>query len=137
MIGAGISSGVSSQAKPNIIPGLPPPAVLETPGAPSRKPLADIGGLAVDHIEDRHGLKIQAVGRIGITHVPDHVPDGLLYIHKGVGGNFAPHQNHGGGSEGFAGHPALGVLLKARVQNGVGNLIAEFIKGGLLPPIRR
>jgi hypothetical protein len=50
-----------------------------------------------------------------------------LEIDVGFGGDFSGDDNEAGGGKGFAGHAAGGVFGEAGVEDGVGNLVRDFI----------
>ena len=48
-------------------------------------------------------------------------------VHVAVGGDLAHDVDQAGGGAGLAGHAAVGILLEDRVQNRVGDLVADLI----------
>ena len=60
-IGSGISSGVSSQAKPNIIPWSPAPSLRSGPRPRPVDALGDVGRLLLDRHDRAAGLVVEAV----------------------------------------------------------------------------
>ena len=97
----------------------------------------DVAGLFVDGGQHRAGVAVEAVFGPVVADVNDHVPDDFGDVHIAAGGNFAHDHDHTGGGAGLAGHPAHGVLLQDRVQNRVGNLVADFVGMSFRDGLRR
>ncbi|URD93002.1 hypothetical protein MUK42_28113 [Musa troglodytarum] len=94
--------------------------------------LGDVRGLLLDVDEHLAAVGIQ-------TDVVGHEPDGaagvaddLLVVDVGLGGDLPEHHDHVGLGAGLAGDLAVGILLQASIENGVGDLIAEFIRVSLV-----
>ena len=91
-------------------------------------PLGDVGRLLVEG--DQHGgtAGIEAAGPGAAVADPlDHTPHQAVEIHPGVGGDLAGYQTEASVHDGFAGHPARGILGEHRVQNGVAHLVADLV----------
>ena len=89
---------------------------------------SDIGGLLVDGRHHAAGIRIKAEFPAGVTDFTDRITDDFLDIHIGGGGDLAHHHHQAGRRTGFAGYPAHGILFDQFIQDGVGNLIAHFIR---------
>ena len=61
-------------------------------------------------------------GGVVISDVLDGVPDDLLVVDLGVGGDLAADHDHARLGHRLAGHLAVGVLLQVGVQHGVRHL---------------
>ena len=51
----------------------------------------------------------------------------LLEIDVGLGGDFAGNDHQAGGGQRLGGDAAVGILLQAGVQNGVGDLVGNLV----------
>ena len=87
----------------------------------------DVGGLLINGGDDATGIAVKAVFAPVIADVPDHFPGDLGDVHVAVGGDLAHDVDQSGADRGLAGHPAIGILLQDRVQNSVGDLVADFV----------
>ena len=118
-MGVGISSGVSSVAKPNIMPWSPAPPV-STPCAMSGDCELMVG-------DDAAGVAVEALERVVVADFADGVADELLHVDVGLGGDFAGNDDEAGAGEGLAGDAAVGVFREAGVEDGVGNLVGDLV----------
>ena len=132
-IGSGISSGVSRQAKPNIIPWSPAPssnaearvvAHLERRVDAQR----DVGRLLLDRDERAAGQVVEAVVGAGVADVADGVADDGLEVDVGRGRDLAEDHDEAGRGRRLAGDPGVRVLADDRVQDRVGDLVAHLVR---------
>ena len=87
----------------------------------------DVGGLLVDGGDDAAGVTVETVFAPVIANVPDHLPGDFVNVHIAAGGDLAHDVDQARAGRGLTGHPALGVLGQDGVQDGVGNLVADFV----------
>ena len=73
------------------------------------------------------GLVVEAVLGPGIARVPNHVPGDSGNIDIGIGGDLSGDQYEAGGSCRLTCHAPLGVLGQDRIQDSVGNLVAQLV----------
>jgi len=115
----GISSGVSSQAKPNIRPWSPAPPV-STPMAIS----SDCFLMA--QMTPQVSESKPYLARV-VANVLDDFARQISEIDIGLGGDFAGDDHQPSCNECFAGNAAHRVVCHNGVENGVGNLIGNFV----------
>ena len=89
--------------------------------------LVDVGTLRVNHIQHCHGIAVQPVIGIRVADIPRHIAGNFLKIHRAFRNQLAANQHQPRGRKRFARNMAFGILRKARVQNGIGNLITQFV----------
>ncbi len=87
----------------------------------------DVGGLLVDGGHHRAGAVVEAVGRIGVADALHRAADDGGNIGVVLGGDLAHHGDNTGGGEGLAGHVGGGVVGQNVVQDGVRDLVADFV----------
>src|SRR5208282_2491906 len=87
----------------------------------------DVAGLFVDAGDDGAGVAVEAVEGVVVSDGLDGAADYVLEIDVGFGGYFSGDDDQSGGGEGFAGDAAGGVFGEAGVEDGVGNLVGDFI----------
>ena len=87
----------------------------------------DVAGLLVDRRDHGAGVRVEAIERIVIADGGDHAAHQRLEIDVGAGGDFTRDDDEAGGGQRFAGHAAVGVLLEAGVENGVGDLVGNLV----------
>ena len=87
----------------------------------------DVGRLLFDRDQHRATIGVEAAVGIGVTDSADGLAGNGGKIDVGTGGDFTRDQNHAGGYQGFARHPSGGVALQHGVEDGVGDLIADFV----------
>ena len=87
----------------------------------------DIAGLLVDVGDDGAGIAVKAAVGGVVADVQHHLPGDLGDIHIATGGDLAHDMDQAGGGAGLAGHAAVGILLEDRIQNRVGDLVADLI----------
>ena len=109
----------------------------------------DIRGLLADRHRDPAGSGIEADLRGGVADGRDLLTDDLRNLHiSALGGHLSGHVHQAGGHHGLNGDARSGVLLKDRVEDGVGDTIADLVRvsfgdrlggeqtqGGTHPPI--
>ena len=109
----------------------------------------DVGALLVDHVDDAAGLRVKAVLGAVVADAADHVARDGLDVEVGLGAHLAGHHDGARGDEGLAraadvvhvgggagrGDVALGLELgllgEERVQDGVGDLVADLVRVAL------
>ena len=96
-------------------------------GAAGVNALGDVAGLLVDGGDDGAGVGVEAVERVVVADGGDHAAHQALEIDVGLGGDFAGDDHEAGGGQGFGGDAAVGVLLQAGVENGVGDLVGNLV----------
>ncbi len=70
---------------------------------------------------------VEAVGCVGIADRHDCAANDGGKIHVGLGCDFSGDEGQARGQQSLAGHAAGGVFSQARVEDGIGNLIGNFI----------
>ena len=96
-------------------------------GAAGVHALGDVAGLLVDGGDDGAGVGVEAVEGVVVADGGDDAAHQALEIDVGLGGDFAGDDHQAGGGQGFGGDAAVGVLLQAGVQNGVGDLVGNLV----------
>jgi len=71
---------------------------------------------------------IQAVFGIVVADLPYHRTGDFLDVHIGSGAYLSTDQDKAGSGVTFAGNAGMSVLFQAGVENGVGDLVADFIR---------
>ncbi len=87
----------------------------------------DIAGLLVDIGDNGAGVAVKAAFGGVVADVQHHLAGDLGDIHIAAGGDLAHDVDQAGGGAGLAGHAAIGVLLKDRVQHRVADLVADLV----------
>ena len=87
----------------------------------------DVRRLRVDGRDDRAGIRVEAVFRVGVTDVRDGVADDLLKVDIRVGRDLARNDHQASAGQRFAGHAAHRVLRQAGVKNGIGDLVGNLV----------
>ena len=108
--------------------------------------LRDVGALLVDHVDDAAGLGVKAVLGAVVANAADDVAGDALDVEVGLGANLAGNDDGSRGHKGLAGAAhvvdvgggavgrdvALGLELRLlgqeRVQDGVGDLVADLVR---------
>ena len=131
-IGSGISSGVSRQAKPNIIPWSPAPSSRR-----GRRAVADlerrvdaqgdVRRLVLDRDQRAAGLVVEAVVGLRVADVADGLADDLLEVDVGVGRDLAEDDDEAGRRRRLAGDPRVRILADDRVEDRVRDLVAHLV----------
>ena len=89
--------------------------------------LVDVHRLRVQLVEHLAGVGIEQVLGLVVANAPDNVAGNGLGIHVRRRFHLACQQHEVGGNQGFAGYFGVGVLAQVFVENGVGNLVGNFI----------
>ena len=97
-------------------------------GAAGVNALGNVAGLLVDGGDDGASVGVEAVEGVVVADGGNDAADQALEIDVGLGGDFACYDHQAGGRQGFGGDAAVGVLLKACVENGVGDLVGNLVR---------
>jgi hypothetical protein len=119
MIGSGISSAVSSQAKPKHHA-----LIARAAGIHAHR---DIGRLRLDQIMYAAGIGIESVGGVVVSDVFDGAARDARNVHVSLGGDLAGHDASAGSDQNLAGHAAGGVVGKNGVQHRVRYLVRDLV----------
>ena len=88
----------------------------------------DVGALFVDGGNDAAGGGVEAVLGLRVADALDDAAGRAGDVHVGaVGVDLAAYDHQAGGAEGFTGDVGLRVLAEEFVENGVGNLVSDFV----------
>ena len=90
-------------------------------------PHGDVGGLLMNGGHNGAAIAVKAVFGPVVADLPHGSADNLLNIHLRAGGDLAEHTDQPRGAEGFARHAGERILPQQFVENGVGNLVADFV----------
>ena len=90
--------------------------------------LGDVHGLLADDVDNAAGVTVVAHGRGGVADVLDHAAHQVFQIHPGAGGDFPTDDSDPGLYHGFARNPGMGVVDQNGVEDGIGNLVSQFIR---------
>ena len=88
----------------------------------------DVAGLFVDAGDYGAGVAVETVDSVVVADGADGAADYTLEIDIGFGGDFSGDDYEAGSGEGFAGYAAGDVFGEAGVEDGVGNLVSDFIR---------
>ena len=97
-------------------------------GAAGVHALRDIARLLVDARDHRAGIGIEAVERVVVADRSNHPTDQALEIDVGLGRDLARDDHQAGRRQGFRRHAAVRILLQAGIENGVGDLVGNFVR---------
>ena len=144
-IGSGMSSGVSVQAYPNIMPWSPAPCVSRTSSSltsvrTSRAvvhALADVRRLRVDGRDDAAGVAVEAVGGVVVADAAHGLARDLGDLDVGVGGDLAGDDDHPGRDQRLAGDAPVGVVGEDGVEDRVRDLVGDLVGVALGHRLRR
>ncbi|GAA3063183.1 hypothetical protein GCM10020000_53180 [Streptomyces olivoverticillatus] len=89
--------------------------------------LRDIGRLGADGYRDAAGSAVESLGRGVVSDAQDGVADNGRNIGVGGGGDFARDMHLAGGDQGFDGDAGAAVLGEERVEDGVADLVGDFV----------
>ena len=135
VIGSGISSGVSSQAKPNIRPWSPAPWRSSGSTEPSRRAprrgvdaLGDVGRLGVERDLHGAGLAVEALDRGVVADLQHAVAGDAGDVDVRLGGDLTADEHHARGDERLAGDPALRVVGQQGVEDAVADLVGNLVR---------
>ena len=87
----------------------------------------DVAGLLVERGQHGAGLAVKAVFGAVIADVEDFLARDFVDRHARSGADFAHDQHKASGGAALAGDVRIGILCEYGVQNGVGNLVADFV----------
>ena len=87
----------------------------------------DVCGLLVQGNHNCAGISVDAHVVAGVADLSDRISDDLLEIYLGLAGDLTHDNNHACGGAGLASHTAHGILGHQGVENGIRNLVADFI----------
>jgi len=87
----------------------------------------NVAGLFVDGRDHGAGVGIEAVDRVVIADGSDHAAYQRLEIDIGACTDFSCNHYQTGRGQGFAGNPAMRVLVQTGVENCVGDLVGNLI----------
>ena len=125
-IGRGISSGVSLQAKPNIMPWSPAPMSLPR-AAVFIDALGDVGRLLAERHHDGTGCGVEAHVARGVADLADDLANDCRIVNHGLGRDLAGQADEPGREQGFAGHASVGILCQDGIEDAVGNLVGHLV----------
>ncbi len=131
-IGSGMSSGVSRQANPNIIPWSP-----GSPAPPAIHAARDVRRLLLDADEGAAGLVVEPVVGPRVADVADGLADHRLKVHVGRRRDLAEDRDETCRRGRLAGDAGVRVLAEDRVEDGVRDLIAHLVGVTLGHGLRR
>ena len=77
--------------------------------------------------DDGAGVGVEAVEGVVVADGGDDAADQALEVDVGLGGDFTGDDDEAGCGQRFGGDAAVGVLLEAGVQDGVGDLVGNFV----------
>mmetsp|Transcript_15011 Transcript_15011/g.27022 ORF Transcript_15011/g.27022 Transcript_15011/m.27022 type:complete len:355 (-) Transcript_15011:97-1161(-) len=89
--------------------------------------LGDVRGLRLDGDEDGAGSVVEAFLLIVVANLLEGFADDLLVVHGSLGGDFSEDHDHAGLGAGFARNLRVRVACQARVEDGVGDLVADLV----------
>ena len=87
----------------------------------------DVRGLLVQLQHHAAGRGVKAAGAVAVADVGDGLADDRFVVHIGLGGDFAHDQHEVGRGDRLAGDAGHGVLGQVRVQDRVGDLVADLV----------
>ena len=87
----------------------------------------DVAGLFVDAGDDGAGVAVEAVESVVVADGLHGAADYVLKIDVGFGGDFSGDDDEASRGKGLAGDAAERIFGEASIENGVGNLIGDFI----------
>src|ERR1700691_4706006 len=89
-----------------------------------------VAGLFVDAGNNGASIGVETVNGVVIADRLDYSTDQVLEVDVGFGGDFAGDYDQAGAGQGLAGDAAAGIFTQACVQNGIGNLVGDFVGMG-------
>ena len=120
LIGSGISSGVSLQAKPSMIPWSPAPCVLADG-------VVDLRRLLFHGDDDAAALAVEPYSGPVVADVGDDGAGDSRAVDVVLGGDLAHDQDEAGRRDDLAGAVGVRVVGDDVVQDGVGDLVADLV----------
>src|SRR5579862_3990753 len=97
-----------------------------------RYALADVRRLALDRGDDRAAVAVEAALGRGVADVADHVLRDLAELGLGLAGDLAGDHDEPGLDERLARDTTVGIARQQRVQDGVGDLVADLVRVALV-----
>ena len=88
----------------------------------------DIGGLLINGSDDCTVVSVESEFSSGVSDLADGVADDLLDIYVSFGSDLTHNQYKTGGGAGLTSNTAHGILSHQRVQDGIGNLVTDFVR---------
>ena len=89
--------------------------------------LGDVAALLMHAVEDAAGVGIKLVLALGVTDFLDHFASRALQVDVNIGSHLTGDNHLTGGDEGLACHMGIRVKGKELVQNGVTDLVSDFV----------
>mmetsp|Transcript_1192 Transcript_1192/g.3105 ORF Transcript_1192/g.3105 Transcript_1192/m.3105 type:complete len:302 (+) Transcript_1192:848-1753(+) len=99
--------------------------------------LGNIRGLLLNGDEHVAGLVVETLGGVVEADHLDGFTDDSLVVDRGLGGDLTEDHDHPGLGGGLAGDLRVRILLEARVQDGIGDNVAELVRVALGHRFRR
>ncbi len=93
--------------------------------------LGDVGRLLVERDQDRDVVAVVAVVAVVVADAADRLADDLGDVEVDLGRDLAGDDRHAGVDQRLAGDPALRVLGHDRVEDAVGDLVADLVRMAL------
>ncbi len=90
--------------------------------------LGDVRRLLADDVDHAAGGAVVADVRGGVADVADDAAHQVFEVDPGAGGDFTADDGNTGLDHGFTGDPGKFVFAQDGVQNGVGNLVSQFVR---------
>ena len=90
--------------------------------------LSDVGRLLVDFDDDFRVVGVEAEIVVVVSNIAGHFTGDFLEIDVGLGGDFAGKDDEIGCCKRFAGDARFRILREQSVENGIGNLVADFVR---------
>ncbi len=97
-------------------------------GATGINSLGNVARLFVDARDHRAGVGIESVERIVVANRGHHSAHQALEIYIGLGGDFTCDHHQSGGGQGFSCHTAVGILIEACIEDGIGHLVGNLVR---------
>ena len=89
--------------------------------------VVDFGALGVDYVSDFGGVVVESHCIVVVANAIEHFFGDGGVIHFRGGGHFAGNEQQPGGDEAFASHFGVGVLGEIRIEDGIRNLVSDFV----------
>ena len=91
----------------------------------------DVWRLFVDSADDAAGFCVKAKFRASVADIANDFAGEVGEVDVGGGGDFAGDYDQARGDQGFAGNAAHGIVFHDGVEDGVGNLVGDFVRMAL------
>ena len=95
---------------------------------PGIHPLSDVGRLLVDRREDGARLVVEAVAGVVVADLADRLARDLRDVDVGLRGDLTGHDHEAGVDQALAGDAPGGVVPHHRVEDAVGDLVADLVR---------